>query len=97
DVVAAGSMTEAMERVREHSRTVELIVCDVVMPGASGPEAVVKLIAEAPRAKVLLMSGYTDHALLDAEMVASAGFLQKPFAPDVFSQKVREVLAGEVA
>ena len=97
DVLAAGSLDEAIALVRAHERTVELIVCDVVMPGASGPEAVEKLVEEAPSARVLLMSGYTDHALLGSDVVEGQGFLQKPFAPDVFSRKVREVLGREAA
>ncbi|MFT3698086.1 MAG: response regulator [Kofleriaceae bacterium] len=95
DVLAAGGLDEAIEVVRKHERAVQLIVCDVVMPGARGPEAVERLVAEAPAAKVLLMSGYTDHVCLDEVTVESQGFIQKPFAPDAFSQKVRDVLARE--
>ncbi len=96
EVLAAGSLDEAMTRVHEHSRAVELIVCDVVMPGSSGPDAIAKLVEQAPRARVLLMSGYTDHVAVDTAMRESQGFIQKPFAPDVFSQKVREILGREV-
>jgi hypothetical protein len=38
--------------------------------------------------RVVFMSGYTDGASLDP----GAELLAKPFAPDVLSRKVREVL-----
>ncbi len=45
-----------------------------------------------PGLRVLFMSGYTEGEI-DAEVIAAgAGFLQKPFTPEVFAQKVRELL-----
>ena len=72
---------------------VELLVTDVIMPGASGPDLYRTLVARKPALKVLFTSGYT------ADMIANHGrlapdtaFLQKPFTPDALCQKVRKVL-----
>jgi signal transduction histidine kinase len=94
DVVEAGSLGEAVDRARAHPRAIDLVICDVVMPGGHGTGVMDRLAEVAPQARVLLMSGYTDHALLDAARVAGQGFLQKPFAPEVLAQKVRDVLGG---
>ena len=96
DVLVASGAEEAMELVRMHARPVELIVSDVVMPGGSGPEVVERVLKEAPAARVLLMSGHTDHALLRGGVLdRNPSFLQKPFAPDALVKKVREILGGE--
>jgi DNA-binding response OmpR family regulator len=41
------------------------------------------------------MSGYTDHAILRAGELPAGAFLQKPFAPEALSRRVREILDGE--
>ena len=46
-----------------------------------------------PRMRVLYLSGYTDDAVVQHHVLdEDAPFLQKPFAPAVLAQKVREVL-----
>ena len=49
---------------------------------------------------VLYMSGYTDDSIVMA-FLTNMAFLQKPFSPDSFSRKVRDVLdvarAGKTA
>jgi CheY-like chemotaxis protein len=73
---------------------IHLIVSDVVMPGAAGPEVVARLrdlLPDEPR--VLFMSGYTEHALLRSDVTETrVHFLHKPFLPVTLLQRVREVL-----
>ena len=72
---------------------IDLIVSDIVMPGMSGLDVVARVRAVSPSAGALLMSGYTDHALLNQDLLAdSPGFIQKPFSSVAFAMKVREVL-----
>ena len=52
-----------------------------------------KLTAVRPDMKVLYMSGYPDHPVFSQGGVRrETAFLQKPFTPNVLTQKVREVL-----
>jgi signal transduction histidine kinase/CheY-like chemotaxis protein len=75
------------------SGPIHLIVSDVVMPGAAGPEIVARLQSVLDGTKVLFMSGYTDHAQLrDGVAKSGAHFLRKPFAPVALLETVREVL-----
>ena len=92
DVLVANGADEALEMVRAHVRPIELIVSDVVMPGASGPAMAAQLQKDDPRVRVLLMSGFTDHALLHQGLHLGARFLQKPFAPEHLARRARELL-----
>ncbi|MEO7361581.1 MAG: PAS domain-containing protein, partial [Gemmatimonadaceae bacterium] len=72
---------------------IDVLLTDVVMPGASGPELTARLQTQRPGLKVLYMSGYTEdaivhHGVLDPDIA----FLHKPFTSDSLSRKLREVL-----
>jgi two-component system, cell cycle sensor histidine kinase and response regulator CckA len=92
-VIPASNAHEAAERFGAAEREIDIVITDVVMPGASGP-ALLKLLSERrPNLKVLFMSGYADDAVpalgrLDKDAV----FLQKPFTRERLIAKVREAL-----
>jgi PAS domain S-box-containing protein len=74
---------------------IDLLLTDVVMPGQSGPELARAVQARRPEAKVLFMSGYMDHSLLEqGEVQPGANLIQKPFTPETLSRKVRDALDG---
>jgi CheY-like chemotaxis protein len=96
-VLQAGDGPSALELLRRHTGSLDLLLTDVVMPGMSGPDVAGAIAAMRPGAQVLYISGYTDssvgqHGVLDP----GVPFLQKPFDADVLSRKVREVLDGVV-
>jgi two-component system cell cycle sensor histidine kinase/response regulator CckA len=96
DVLTADGLDSAIAAMANHKRPVDLIVSDVVMPGASGPEVVRRLLVDAPRARVLFMSGYTDHPLFERGNAGGAPtFLQKPFEPETFVSSVRSTLSAD--
>jgi len=84
---------EALRLWKARSASIDLIVTDVVMPTMNGPEFVRRARETDPGAKVLFMSGYTEHGFsAHGEMGAADGFIQKPFAPAALARKVRELL-----
>jgi len=92
-VLEAAGGHEALRLIREHGAPVDLVVADVVMPHMSGRELVQQLTVEQPGIRVLLMSGYTDDAVVRHGILsAETEFLQKPFTASGFAQRVREVL-----
>jgi PAS domain S-box-containing protein len=91
-VLLATNADEALELFEQHA-TISVLLTDVVMPGASGPELTRRLVGQRPDLKVIYMSGYTGdaisrHGVLDPDIA----FLHKPFTSDTLCRKIREVL-----
>ena len=93
-VKVARSGAHAMEIAERDGSAIDLVLTDVVMPGASGPHVVKELRSRCPQSRVLFMSGYTDHAIFQKEAMGPGNFIQKPFSPDGLARKVREVLGA---
>jgi two-component system, cell cycle sensor histidine kinase and response regulator CckA len=92
-VLEARSGAAALERAESHAGPIHLLVADVVMPQMPGRELAERLAALRPSLRVLFMSGYTEQAVLRHGVLAEGtAFIQKPFGPDSFLTKVREVL-----
>jgi two-component system, cell cycle sensor histidine kinase and response regulator CckA len=91
--VLSGNAEEAVELAKLHGPTIAALVTDVVMPIISGLELARLVTALAPRAKVLFISGHTDHSLLnEGQLSRAANFIQKPFAPSALVGKLRRTL-----
>jgi two-component system, cell cycle sensor histidine kinase and response regulator CckA len=96
-VLEARHGVDALTVVERHADPIDLMITDVVMPHMSGRDLVERLSAARPTMKVLFMSGYTDHAVVHRDLTPGTAFLQKPFTPDVFARKVRQVLDEQAA
>jgi PAS domain S-box-containing protein len=92
-VLTAGEAEQALALARESQRPIDLLISDVVMPGASGRDLARRLAQLRPTIRVLYTSGYTDDAIVHHGMLEPGlDFLQKPFTPLALARKVREVL-----
>jgi PAS domain S-box-containing protein len=90
-VYEAADAEKAMEVAR--NQTLDLLVTDIVMPGASGSTLAAALAQNHPKMRVIFMSGYTEHAsLTEALTQRNAIFLQKPFRFQHLLLKIRQVL-----
>jgi len=92
-VLAAPDANRALALAEEHPGPIHILVTDVVMPGLSGNQLARRLLTGRPEMRVLYISGSPEdsiahHGVLDREQ----HFLQKPFPPGQFLEKVREVL-----
>ena len=77
-----------------YKKSIDLILCDVIMPEMKGPELIRRLHHLQPTMKVLFMSGYTDSAFdLQKMLKHSNAYIQKPFTPKILLKKIRDVLA----
>ncbi len=93
EVLEARGAHEALEVGGRYKKRIHLLLTDVVMPQMSGPELVKHLAPLHPETKVLYMSGYADHAVVQHGLLdPSKVFLPKPFTADVLARKLREVL-----
>jgi two-component system cell cycle sensor histidine kinase/response regulator CckA len=87
---------EALLICEEESEPIHLMLVDVVLPQMSGPGIAARLAPLQPEMKVLLMSGYTEDAIVHHGVLdQSVPFLQKPFRPAALVRKVREVLDAQ--
>jgi len=96
-VLAAQDASQALAVADNHRGPIHILVTDVVMPGRSGNWLAEQLSIRRPGIRVLYMSGYPEDSISHHGVLApSEHFLQKPFPPGQFLEKVREVLEAEV-
>jgi two-component system cell cycle sensor histidine kinase/response regulator CckA len=91
-VIEAANGMEAMDVSARLSEPINLLLTDVVMPRMSGPVLARTLRESRPEIKVLYISGYTENLALGSE--PNTEFLQKPFPPQVLSERVGALLSG---
>jgi two-component system invasion response regulator UvrY len=74
----------------------DVVVMDLSMPGMGGLEAVRRLLAQAPKLRILVLSAHEDAAHPQRVLRAGAlGYLTKRSAPDALIAAVSAVAAGE--
>lgn len=94
-VVEAADGIEALQFVSNQGGAPDLLISDVVMPRMGGLELAVELRLLYPQLPVLFISGYTDNLFLESEELRhGTGFLAKPFPPQAFIGKVKEIFAA---
>jgi len=92
-VIVAADGDEALKMAGTYGDAIHLLVTDLVMPNIGGRELAQRLTQLRPQMKVLYMSGYSEHAALNAEAIdPPADVLQKPFSLDSLARNVRRVL-----
>jgi len=92
-VLGAANGEEAVAIAQSHAGPIDLIFCDLVMPGLSGRETASAVLAMRPDARQLFSSGYSEemarHGVAD-----EFPFVAKPYDTDTLLQAIREALAG---
>jgi CheY-like chemotaxis protein len=93
DAVGARGGAEALSLVSSRPSGFKLLLSDVVMPQMSGLELGRRIGEESPDTKVLYMTGYSAHPLVQAGLANGAiDILRKPFTAEELLKRVREVL-----
>jgi CheY-like chemotaxis protein len=93
-VLRAEDGTVAVQRVRESSKPIDLVLLDLTMPILDGVQTLHELRQMRPDLPVILMSGFAEvHALAKFGEHRLSGFLQKPFTIDEVQRRVTAVLA----
>lgn len=95
DVLVAREGREALLLAEQHSRAIQLLLTDVIMPKMGGRELYEELRRKRPQMKVLYMSGYSGdsivhHGVLDEGIM----LIEKPFTMDELLTRLRELFAG---
>jgi PAS domain S-box-containing protein len=93
-VLVASNAGEAV-RLFQENPSIDVLLTDVVMPGASGPELTKQLVEQRPGLHVIYMSGYTEEAIVQHGVLKPGiAFLNKPFTSETLGRKIREVLGS---
>jgi two-component system invasion response regulator UvrY len=75
----------------------DVVVMDISMPGIGGLEAVGRIVAKDPAARILALSAHEDAVHPRRMMKAGAlGYLSKGSAPDQLMTAVRQVAMGKM-
>lgn len=94
-VLEASDGISAMALLEEVT-TVDLVLCDVMLPGIKGPEIVRKIRSKFPGVKVIFMSGYIAEDIVnqDVEQIVASGdsFLTKPFPTRKMLEAIQDAL-----
>ena len=93
NVMAAATVTEALQIADEHAGEITLLMTDVIMPDMNGRELAERLLRNYPQMKCLFMSGYTSDIIAHHGILEDGiQFIEKPFSIRNLSSKLREVL-----
>lgn len=92
-VIEARHGEDALGLIEGGLTDIDLVLTDIVMPTTSGIDLVDAVRHRMPAARVIFMSGYSDHPVLRRALDAEAAhFISKPFTPRALLDKVAEVL-----
>jgi PAS domain S-box-containing protein len=92
DVLAAANGGEALLLAERHRKKIELLLTDIVMPLASGPDLANRLLPLIPTMRVAYVSGVTSGTSDSTELRLEGPLLEKPFTPEELLRYVRAVL-----
>ena len=94
-VMTASDGEEALERLKQESESIRLVVTDVVMPGMSGRDLAAAVRQSYPAIKVLFTSGHDERQVSRHGVSRNRAFLAKPYSARQLARHVRDVLDGE--
>lgn len=94
-VLDANSAEEALAHVRRQEPRVDLVLCDVVMPGISGVQLAAALLSRAPGPSVVLMTGQLPEEIERLDVNGqTVRVLRKPLDLDELQQVLQVTLEG---
>ena len=95
-ILPAGDGETAMALATAHPGPIHLLLSDGVLSGVRVPELLRRFFAQRPETRILLMSGYSQEAVFQNDIVApNTAFLPKPFTIRQLTERVREVLDSQ--
>ena len=92
-VRTAASMDEARAIGKATPGGIDVLLSDVVMPDANGPDLAAELFDAQPQMKILWMSGYAEIDLIQDDVLrGDVAFIRKPFSGNELAEKIRSLL-----
>jgi two-component system cell cycle sensor histidine kinase/response regulator CckA len=97
-VLAAAGADEAIQASERWGDALDVLLTDIVMPGAHGPELAAAIRKQRPGIGVVFMSGYAEGVPgRGGELRASGEFLPKPFSVSALNRAVGRAAAAALS
>src|SRR5665811_1923221 len=91
EIRTATSGADALRALESHP--VDIVFCDIKMPGLDGMEFARVLARFAERPQIVFVTAYDEHAV-DAFEVRATDYVMKPVRADRLTEAVRRVMAA---
>jgi NarL family two-component system response regulator LiaR len=97
DITVLGEASDGAQAVAEVNRLApDVILMDLVMPVMDGIEAIQRITAANPAARILVLTSFaTDEMVFPAIKAGALGYLLKDSGPEELVTAIREVQRGE--
>jgi NarL family two-component system response regulator LiaR len=97
DIEVVGEAQDGRQAVTEAERLrPDVILMDLVMPEVDGIEAVRRILADQPQARILVLTSFAgDDNVFPAIKAGALGYLLKDSGPEDLVQAIRQVYGGE--
>jgi len=96
-VLSAATGADAIELFERERGHIDLLLCDVMIPGMSGPELALCLRQQKEALPVLFMSGGGSQAVQAALALPGSSLLAKPFARDELRRGIEPLLGPRLS
>ncbi len=75
----------------------DVVIMDLSLPGIGGIEAIRRIIARDPSARILVFSMHEDTVFVEQALQAGArGYITKSSAPEVLVEAVKQIASGNI-
>ena len=96
EVATASTTDEALERANAEDESFDVFVVDINLPDGFGSSLALSLREAQPGAKIVYMSGYTEHDPILAQGIEEhMVFLTKPFSIAELAEAIHGVIDGD--
>jgi DNA-binding NtrC family response regulator len=94
EVLPAGNAQAAMKIYEECDRAIDLVMTDMVLPGATGQQLGQDLRQRSPEVMVLVTSGYGNLEYDTEAPESRTYFLAKPYSRKTLVEKIEQILGA---
>jgi two-component system cell cycle sensor histidine kinase/response regulator CckA len=91
EVLSAADAYQAVTHCERHPGVIDVLLCDIAMPGKDGPSVARHLRSLRPELKVVFVSGFP--ARPDEARIEGSVFLSKPYSRADLAGKLKEVVS----
>jgi DNA-binding NarL/FixJ family response regulator len=98
DIEVVGEASDGAEGIDKTQELLpDVVLMDLKMPGTDGLEALKQLKALGSRARILIVTSFTEHrTMVPALRAGAAGYVYKDVDPEALAGAIRSVHAGHV-